>query len=187
MTALVPSLALAGLLLGQPPSPGTLPEKPDKTGTLTTGKPEGTPRKPSPFAPSLPELTDEEEAKLDAIIDRFIAADTGKLRGTEAKTAMEDFRKLGPEATFALIRGLNKSAKIEHSCPALTIARKLAGTLRSTRDTELLQFARENIGAGVERSQHMGVINDLKLNCALRQSAVEKQTPPSLRGGPGGP
>src|SRR5205085_5707284 len=133
---------------GQPPSPGTPPERPSKPASLSTDKPEATPRKPSPFAPSLPELTEEEEAKFDAIVDRFIQYDTGRLRGPDAKKALEDFQRLGPEATFALIRGLNRAAAIDHSCPALTIGRKLSGILKTTKDTELLQFARENVGAG---------------------------------------
>src|SRR6516165_417078 len=74
-------------------------------------------RKPNPFAPSLPELTDAEEEKLDQTINRFIAADTGKLQGAEARDAVADFKKVKPEAIPALIRGLNRAARIDHSCP----------------------------------------------------------------------
>jgi hypothetical protein len=176
-------LTLAALLLGQPPSPGTPPEPPKKPSSVSTAQPETTPRKRNPFAPSLPELTEEEEAKLDGIIDRFIQYDSGQLRGPDARMARDEFQKLGPEATFALIRGLNKAAAIDHSCPAVTIGRKLSTILRSSKDRELLQYARENIGAGVERSKHQAVINDLKLNCALRQGALDRQVPASLRGG----
>ena len=52
-----------------------------------------TPRDPSPFAPSLPKLTPDEEKKLDAVVDRFIEADTGKLKEADAERAMEDFRR----------------------------------------------------------------------------------------------
>ena len=141
--------------------PGAPPARPD------------TPRKPSPFAPSLPELTDEEEDRLDRVIDRFIDFDTGKLPGEEGKKAFQEFKDLGPEATFALIRGLNKAAKIEGSCPAVTIAKKLSGILSKTKDTQLLDFARENVGAGVEKSRHMNVIKDLRVNCTLRKNALE--------------
>src|SRR5437899_2966542 len=97
---------LAGLMLcADPPPAGRTPE-----GT--------TPRKPHPFAPSLPETTKEEEDRFDKVIDRFILADTGKLSGPETKKAMEDLDKLPPESIFALIRGMNKAAKIDHSCPA---------------------------------------------------------------------
>ena len=36
-------------------------------------------RPPHPFAPSLPQLTPKEEAKYEAIVDRFIQFDTGKM------------------------------------------------------------------------------------------------------------
>lgn len=131
-----------------------------------------TPAERNPFAPSLPLLTEKEEEKLDAVVDRFIEADTGDLHGQEAKKARQDFEKLGPEATFALIRGLNKAAKIEHSCPVVTIARKLSKMFEATADTELLQFARENIGADVGPTRHANVLKNLKLTCSLRKSAL---------------
>ena len=68
-----------------------------------------TPRKPHPFAPSLPQLTDEEEDKLDDIINRFILHDSGRLPGAEGTRARAEFDKLGPDAIPALIRGLNKA------------------------------------------------------------------------------
>src|SRR5262245_34426951 len=84
-------------------------------------------RKPNPFAPSLRQLTDEEEEEIDRIIDRFIKYDTGRLPGAEGKKALAAFQKLGPDAIPGLIRGLNKAAQIDASCPALTIGKKLAG------------------------------------------------------------
>jgi hypothetical protein len=135
--------------------------------------PDGTtPRKPHPLAPSLPETTKEEEDKFDKIIDRFILADTGKLKGPEAKTAMEDFRRLPPESVFALIRGLNRAATLNHSCPALVIAKRLSSQLRSSRDMDLLAFARENMGAGIGPTQYGDVIRDLRLACARRMSTL---------------
>jgi hypothetical protein len=136
----------------------------------------------------LPQLTDEEEEKLDQIIDRFIDYDTGKLPGSDGKQALKDFQKLGPEAIPALIRGLNRAAKVEHSCPAVTIAKKLSRMFRSTKDAELLEFARENIGAGIERSVHMNVLKDLRVQCMLRKRALaqmnetEIRTAPTLKG-----
>src|SRR5262249_8391217 len=111
---------------------------------VTSADPDS-PRKPNPLAPSLPLLTDEEEEKLDGIIDRFIKADIGDLHGDDYNTAIKQFDKLGPEAIPALIRGLNKAATIEGSCPAVKIALKLSKMLSRTDDRELLQFARENI------------------------------------------
>jgi hypothetical protein len=144
-----------------------------------------TPRKPHPLFPSLVELTDEEEEKLDQIIDRFIEYDTGKLKGAEGKKALAEFQKLGPDAIPALIRGLNKAAKIEHSCPAVTIAKKLSRMFSSSKDTELLEFARENMGAGITRSRHMGVIKDLRVQCMLRKRAVAQSGQAILRSSEG--
>lgn len=134
---------------------------------------EGT-RKPHPFAPSLPLLTDAEEAKIDEIIDRYIQFDLGKLQGEDAKRAQQDFNKLGPEAIPALIRGINKAANIQASCPAVVIAKKLGGMLLASTDGQLLDFARENIGAGVTLSQHMGLLRDLKVALMLRKRAMSQ-------------
>jgi hypothetical protein len=141
-----------------------------------------TPRKRHPFAPSLPETTKEEEDKFDKIIDRFILADTGKLKGPEHKQAMEDFEKLPAESIFALIRGMNKAATINHSCPALVIGKRLHKQLRTSNDIDLLTFSRQNIGAGVERSQHADAIKDLRLAIGKRISTVSTTAPPVIRG-----
>jgi hypothetical protein len=161
---------LAGLMLCADP-PKT---KPSDDGT--------TPKKRHPFAPSLPETTKEEEDKFDKVIDRFILADTGKLKGPEFKQAMEDFEKLPPESIFALIRGMNKSAKIDHSCPALTIAKRIHKQMRVSNDIDLLTFARGNIGAGVERSRHADAIKDLRVAIGKRISTVSNTAPPVIRG-----
>src|SRR5947209_991505 len=99
------------------------------------------PRPPSLIAPSLPQLTDEEEEQIEKVIDRFIDADLGRLRGADAKKAVAEFQKLGPEAIPLMIRGLNRAARIETSCPAVLIAKKLAGLLNASDDVELLDFA----------------------------------------------
>jgi hypothetical protein len=147
---------------------------------LLCGDAKDTPRKPNPLAPSLPLLTDEEEDQLDKIISRFVKADIGELRGDDALRARKDFDKLGPEAIPALIRGLNEAAQIEGSCPAVLIAKKLRRLLAFSDDAELLQFARENIGAGVTASRHMSVLRDLKVACMVRRNLV-------LRNGGGTP
>ena len=124
----------------------------------------------------MPQLTDEEEDQLDQVIERFIQSDTGQLRGAEGKKALEEFQQLGPEATFALIRGLNRAANIEFSCPAVVIAKKLGAILNASNDPDLLDFARENIGMGVTKSRHMGVIKDLRVSVMLRKNAVARNT-----------
>lgn len=140
-----------------------------------------TPRERHPLAPSLPRLTEMEEAQVDQIIDRFVQYDIGKLPGPKGRQALEHFQNLGPFATFNLIRGLNKAAEIDHSCPALSIGRKLAGFLRTSDDPQLLQYARENIGAGVGRTRHGKVLSDLKLLATQRQAQLHREGGRSLR------
>ena len=147
-------------------------------------KDSGTPRKPNPLAPSLPELTDKEEAEIDKIVDRFIQADTGKLGGADAKEAIAKFKELGPEATFALIRGFNKSAHISHSSPALTISRKLTSMLRASDDIDLLQYAKENVGVGAKNTKYGDVIREVKLGCSQRISYVKNKPVSQLKNVP---
>jgi hypothetical protein len=157
MTATLLSLAL--LALADEPMPKPEKERP----------------KHSPIAPSLPYLTNEEEEKLDRVIDRFILFDTGRLPGAEGQQAARDFEKLGTEAIPALIRGLNRAAMIEHSCPTLVISRKLSRMLAASNDPELLEFARDTIGAGVERSSHARVLKDLRFACQLRKNDLARR------------
>jgi hypothetical protein len=132
---------------------------------------------PNPLAPSLPELTREEEDQLDEIINRFIKYDIGQLRNEEGKKALREFEKLGPEAIPAMIRGLNRAAKMNHSCPTSIIAKKLTRMLAASADKELLLFAQENVGAGVEKSLHAGILRELRLTCSTRRALVMRATP----------
>jgi len=130
-----------------------------------------TPRSPHPSAPSLPKLTDDEEKTLDTIIDRFMDADIGKLRGREGFKAQQDFERLGPEAIPALLRGIHRAAGVNDSCPVVVISRKLGRLLGSTQDTKLLQFARDEL-AGVGPTQHAAVVQDLRVRIMLRRNAL---------------
>jgi hypothetical protein len=138
-------------------------------------------RMPSSVAPSLPAVTKEEEEKFDEIIDRFIRADTGKLRGAAAKKAFKDLDALKPAAIPALIRGLNRAAKIEHSCPVTVIAKKLHRMLMASEDPKLLEYARDEIGAGVGRTTHSRMLQDLRFKITMRQNALARRPPPQPR------
>jgi hypothetical protein len=133
------------------------------------------PRKASSIAPCLPALTSAEEDRLDEVIDRFIQYDTGKLRGSEGLKALREFEALGIEAIPALIRGLNRAAEIEHSCPVLVISRKLHKMLMASKDVELLEFAHDEIGAGVTRSSHARPLADMRAQYMLRRNALLRE------------
>jgi hypothetical protein len=126
---------------------------------------------------------DEEERKRDAVIDRFILADTGRLAGAEAKKATEEFKKLGVESVPALLRGMHKSAKLEHSCPVLMIAKKLTTILLASDDEKLIDLARDEIAA-VPKTRHAAPLADLRVRLAIHQNALARR-PPIPPKGPG--
>jgi hypothetical protein len=134
-------------------------------------------RKPSIYGPSIPQLTKEEEKKLDEIIDRFILADTGKLTGAAAKKAVKELEALTMEAVPALLRGLNRAAKINHSCPVTMIAKKLLNLLNKSTDTKLLELAVDEIGADVGKTTHARMLQDLRFRVRMRKNAVARMTP----------
>ncbi len=138
--------------------------------------PKNTKEKPkhSPYAPSLPYLTKEEEDKLDKIVERYIQYDIGRLQGKEAAQALKDFKALGPEAIPSLVRGLNRAAQIEHSCPVLVIAKKLDHLLAASEDPELLEYVKDNIGSGVGPTRHAGILKDLRFVVSLRKNALAR-------------
>lgn len=132
-------------------------------------------RERHPLAPSLPLLTKEESKKIDAVIERFIQYDIGVLKGAEGKKALDDFNSLGPEATFNLIHGLNRTANIQSSCPAVIIAKKLASIYLTTEDIQLLTYSKDLIGIGVTGKRHLGVIRDLQTNVLLRKGYLQRK------------
>ncbi|MFQ3649814.1 MAG: hypothetical protein SNJ75_05725 [Gemmataceae bacterium] len=144
----------------------------DQTPT-TAPKPTTTP-KSSWIAPSLPATTKDQERAWDEIIDRFILADTGKLRGAEAKAAQEAFEQLGEAAIPALLRGLNKAAEINHSCPVLMITKKLQPLLLKSQDPVLLEFARDELQGKAQRSVHATTLENLRVQLLLRRNALER-------------
>jgi hypothetical protein len=138
------------------------------------------PRKPNPLAPSLPLLNKEEAARYEAVIDRFIQYDTGKLKGAEGKKALEEFHRLPAEAIFELIDGFNRAANMEHSCPSVIIGKKILKILNASDDLELLTFAKENVGADVTAKRHLGMIREVQFGILLRKGAVQRK---ALAGG----
>ncbi|MGL4555473.1 MAG: hypothetical protein ACRC33_30255 [Gemmataceae bacterium] len=145
-----------------------------------------TPPAVSDVAPSLPATTRAEEDRFDAVIDRFILADTGKLRGDAARKAVADFDGLKPAAIPALIRGLNRAARINHSCPILMIGKKLARMLLSSQDPVLLDFARDELQGSATGTPHAGAVQNLRVQLMLRKNALERLPlpPRSLAGTP---
>jgi hypothetical protein len=135
----------------------------------------------NPIAPSLPVLTKEQEARIRLVIDRFILADIGVLKGEEARAAAVSFEALGMESVPFLIDGLNQAAQMNQSCPVLTIGRKLSRLLAATEDPELLEYAIDNIGAGVGRTQYARALDDLRFQARMRKNALARRPPKTPR------
>lgn len=147
----------------------------DDAPSRSAGTREKVKPKQSPYAPSLPYLTKEEEDKLDEIIDRFMLYDIGRLQGQEGSKALKAFKDLGPEAIPALVRGVNRAAAIEHSCPVVVIAQKLGRLLAASDDQELMEFVKDNIGSGVGPTRHAGVLQDLRFAVSMRKNALARR------------
>lgn len=134
-------------------------------------------REPNPLAPSLPLLSDAEEARYDKIVNQFIKYDLGQLPGAEGLKAKNDFLKLTSESIPALFRGLQISAKLEHSCPVAMISQKLKSFLLKSEDDELLEFARDELTSALEGSRHAPLLQDMRLGLTLRRKVVLANKP----------
>ncbi len=139
--------------------------------------PEPAKRQAHPLAPSLPLLTEAEEAKYDGIVNRFIQYDLGKLPGEAGQKAKADFLKLSSDSIPALFRGLQKSSKLDHSCPVAMISQKLKSFLLKSEDSELLEFARDEITSALEGSRHAPLLQDMRLGVTLRKKFVQANLP----------
>src|SRR5262249_58167958 len=58
------------------------------------------------------------------------------------------------------------------ACPVTVIAAKLQGFFGSTNDLKMLTFARDEVGAGVGRTVHAAVIQNLRFYCTNRRNAL---------------
>lgn len=120
----------------------------------------------------VPTLTREEEEKLDEVIARFVQVELAKLRGEEARKAIRDFEALKTDAIPALVRGLHRAAKNNQSCPVLTISKKLNTLLLSCNDPQMLEFARDELGAELSKNKYHSTFQNLRLTCMLRKNAL---------------
>ena len=134
-------------------------------------------------APPLQAGEDRKGNACDAVVDQFILYDIGRLPGAEGQRAYRAFQALGTdEAIPALVRGVNKSARMQQSCPIVVIAGKLRGMLQSTSDRSMLEYAIRNLdgsGSGVFYGNYVESLREL----AQRKLYGEEKTVRELRGG----
>ncbi|HVX61489.1 MAG TPA: hypothetical protein VHC19_12830 [Pirellulales bacterium] len=129
----------------------------------------------------LPEAAAEEEKRLDDIVNRFIEFDVGRLQGEAGEKAKRSFDHLGPESIPALVRGLNKSAKIYASCPVVVISNKLSEAMDHNQDPTMLQYVAEHLGEQVPKNApHLARIQALKSRLLHDASDAREETEPDL-------
>ena len=62
----------------------------------------------------------------------------------------------------------------------MVIAQKLGRLLAASDDQELMEFVKDNIGSGVGRTHHAGVLQDLRFAVSLHKNALARREPPPL-------
>ncbi len=132
-------------------------------------------RQVNPIAESLPVLTESQGQKIQRIIDRFILADIGQIKGAEAAVAMKEFNSLGMEAIPLLIEGFNRAANIKDSCPVVAIGQKLKRLILQTQDPDVLTFIRNSAGTGVVIPRYKGYIHDVRTYCLYRMAYLRNK------------
>ncbi|MGF1579953.1 MAG: hypothetical protein ACFCD0_11380 [Gemmataceae bacterium] len=125
-------------------------------------------RQVNPIAESLPVLTEPQVKKIRNVIDRFIRADIGQIKGAEAKRAAIEFNALGLESIPFLMEGFNRAANIKDSCPVVAIGQKLKRLILRTQDPDVLNFIRDSAGGGVVIPRYKGYIQDVRTYCLYR-------------------
>jgi HEAT repeat protein len=124
--------------------------------------------------------TPERERLYEAVVDRFILYDIGRLPGLPGRKAKLDFDSLDLDAIPALVRGLNRSATLDASCPVMAISSKLGQLLGRCKDVELLAEARDNIGRGVGITPYASYLTSLKQSCAERVKRSQDSLRPNV-------
>ncbi|MER3415611.1 MAG: hypothetical protein C4297_05290 [Gemmataceae bacterium] len=145
-------------------------------------------QKPDRLEPgSLSDVTDRErfdrlspqtEKRYDEIIEAFILHDLGVKRDN---AAVRRFRELDELAIVPLVRAMNRTARLSHSCPVAALHRKIKEIVRASLDEELLEFVRLNAGAGVGPSPYQGLFNDLKVTAMVRKRQLYDQRAEELK------
>jgi HEAT repeat protein len=103
------------------------------------------------------------ESHYDKIVDDFIAFDIGQMTGEEGQRAHAAFQNMNDdEAIPALIRGMNKAARIENSCPVIVIGNKLNSMLASSKNPRHLRAAVKELDSSGPNVYFAGMVESLR-------------------------
>ena len=115
--------------------------------------------------------------KYDRIVDDFIRADVGELRGQEGRAAMAEFYGVNTEEAIpALVRGVNKAANVRASCPIMMVSSKLQHLSSTCRNTAMLRQAYNDLSAEAN-SPYGNYVSSLKQYLDGRLTTLEGREP----------
>jgi len=119
----------------------------------------------------------QKEDEYDRIVNEFIAYDIGQLPGPAGQMANQRFRSLQTtDAIPALVRGVNRTARIPASCPIIMLSQKLQELLRSA-DRDMLRYVSANLdrGANLRYGQFLENLRQ-SVNVQMGQAAATSPT-----------
>ncbi len=130
----------------------------------------------------------EKPNQYDRIVNDFIAYDIGQLRGQPGQQAYQRFFQAlnGEEALPALVRGVNKAARIQSSCPIVVISTKLQAIVAAAKDEKALAPAFSELNAKDGQVYYAAYVNSLRQAIDKRLSQLTGEKPQlarSIRGG----
>lgn len=124
------------------------------------------------------EARNETEQRYDRIVEAFIEYDIGKLTGQAGQEANEQFRSIsGDQAIPAVIRGVNRAARMRQSCPIAVVSRKLRELLDATEEPYWLKYAMEQLDDSSPELRYKNYVQNLKQMAEARQRALDGKQP----------
>jgi hypothetical protein len=118
----------------------------------------------------------ERQEEWDEVVAWFIRFEIGQLKREEAKLSTKDFHnslaRLDARAIPALVRGVNRAALENYSCPYMMFAAKLSALLSLTDDRKLVGYAVEHLGEGVTNREYLHKLDLLRGEAQRRLVAI---------------
>ncbi len=114
----------------------------------------------------------------DRIVDDFIRYDIGQLPGEPGRRAYAAFNSLqGDAAVAALVRGVNKAARIGNSCPIIVICGRLQSLLPGTQNRDLLASAFRQLDSSGSGVYYANYVENMRQLVDQRLAAVSGEAP----------
>jgi HEAT repeat protein len=132
---------------------------------------------------AIPQLTRDQEAKLDELVDLFIIAESHDLEAIRRlpmpwPVAMQlgtSALHLGPEGTPALYRGVKKAARLRYVCAYGSLATALESAIGGCTDPSVLDAMVQDLGTQPRHQLLLdgGAIDDMRARCVQRKAELQ--------------